>query len=52
MWHICEKEDVHTGFWWGDLMEGDSVEVLGVEWRIILKCIFQKQAEKALARLL
>jgi hypothetical protein len=28
---------VHTGFWWGDLREGDP----GIDGRIILKWIFR-----------
>jgi hypothetical protein len=34
--------EVHTGFWWGDLREGDHLERLGVDGRIILKWIFKK----------
>jgi hypothetical protein len=36
------EEEVHTGFWWRDLMEGDHLEDLGVDGMIILKCIFKK----------
>jgi hypothetical protein len=34
--------EVRTGFWWGSLREGDHVEDLGTEGRIILKWIFKK----------
>jgi hypothetical protein len=33
---------VHTGFWWGDLREGDHLDYPGIDARIILKCIFKK----------
>jgi len=33
---------VHTGFWWGDLRERDHLEQLGIDGRIILKCILKK----------
>lgn len=28
--------EMHTKFWWGDLREGDGLEDLGLDWRIIL----------------
>jgi hypothetical protein len=31
------KRKVHTGFWWGDLREGDYLGDPGVDGRIILK---------------
>jgi hypothetical protein len=30
---------VHTGFWWGDLREGNHLGDPGIDGRIILKCI-------------
>jgi hypothetical protein len=36
------RGEVHTGFWWGDLREGDHLEDPGVDERIILKWIFKK----------
>jgi hypothetical protein len=36
------KREVHTGFWWGDLREGNHLGHPGVDGRIILKWIFKK----------
>ena len=33
--------EVHTGFWWGEVREGDHMEDSGVDGRIILKWIFK-----------
>jgi hypothetical protein len=39
------KREVHTGFWWGDLREGDHFGDPGVDGRMILKWIFKKWDE-------
>jgi hypothetical protein len=33
---------MHAGFWWGRLREGDHLEDIGVDGRIILKRVFKK----------
>jgi hypothetical protein len=35
-------EDVHTVFWWGDLREGDHLEIPDGDGIIILKFICKK----------
>jgi hypothetical protein len=47
MWHIWEKREVHTGFWWGDLREGDHLGDPGVDGRTVLKWTFKKWDEGA-----
>jgi hypothetical protein len=37
---VWETEEVHTGFWWGDMMERDHLEDLNGVARIMLKWIF------------
>jgi hypothetical protein len=36
------KSEVHTGFWLGDLREGDHLGDPGIDGRIILKWIFKE----------
>ena len=33
---------MHTGFWWGNLIERVLLEDTCLDWRIILKCIYRK----------
>jgi hypothetical protein len=35
-------KEVHTGFWWGDLSEGDHLGDPGIDGRLILKWILKK----------
>jgi len=39
-WCVRETTEMRAGLWWGNLKEGDYLEGLRVDWRIILKCIF------------
>jgi hypothetical protein len=40
MWHVWGKAEIHTGFWWGSLKEGDHLKDLDVDGCILLKLIF------------
>jgi len=42
MWHIWGKREVYTGFWWGNLREGDHLEDTGIDGRILLRQFFRK----------
>jgi hypothetical protein len=35
MWHVWGTAEACTGFWWGNLREGDHSEDTGVDRRII-----------------
>jgi hypothetical protein len=36
-----EREEVHTGFWWGNLRESDPLEDLGADGRIMLNLMLR-----------
>jgi hypothetical protein len=36
------RGEVYTRFWWGNLRKRDHLEDLGVDGRIILRCIIRK----------
>jgi len=36
------REEVYSGFWWGNLRERDHVEDPGIDGRITLRWIFRK----------
>jgi hypothetical protein len=38
---VWGKGEVHIGFWWGDLREGDHVEDASIDLRIIIKWLFK-----------
>jgi len=42
-----EREEVHTGYCWGNLRERDHLEEPDVDGRIILICICSKWDERA-----
>jgi hypothetical protein len=46
------RREVHTGFWWGELREGDHLEDPGVDVRIMLKWIFKLWDEGAWTELI
>jgi hypothetical protein len=42
MWYVLGRRDWYTGFWWGNLREGDHWGEPDVDWWIILRWIFRK----------
>jgi hypothetical protein len=41
MWHVYHTGKLHTGFYWGDVMERDYFKEVGVDVRIIFECVFK-----------
>jgi len=42
MWHVWGRGEAYTGFWWGNLREGDRLEDPGFDKRIILRWILRE----------
>jgi len=42
MWHVRERGNVCTGFWWGDRMHSDNLEDLGIDGKIKLEWLSNK----------
>ena len=40
--HVARMGEACTGFWWGNLKEGDHLGDPGVDMRIILRWVFRK----------
>jgi hypothetical protein len=40
--HTEERSGACRVFWWGKLRERVHLEDLGIDWRIILKCVFSQ----------
>jgi hypothetical protein len=47
MWHVWNIGETQTGVWWGDLRERGHLEDVALDWRIIIKCTFNKWDGKA-----
>jgi hypothetical protein len=41
MLHVSQTGEAHTGFWWGDVREGDHLEYPDTDGRMKLKWIFK-----------
>jgi len=47
MRHACVREDMHPDFAWGNVMEMDHMDDLGVDGRIMFKWALNKWDEEA-----
>jgi hypothetical protein len=45
MQHAQARTEIHTGFWRGQVKARHALEDLGLDGRIILQCILEKQVE-------
>ena len=42
MWLVWGREEVYTGFWWGNRRERNHLGDSGIDGRVILRWIFRK----------
>jgi hypothetical protein len=45
LWHKWERREMPTGFWWGNMMEGDNFEDVGLDGGggvVILKLVVKE----------
>ena len=40
------RRETPTGYWWGELREGNHFEDIGLDGRIILKLVFKEQNKR------
>jgi hypothetical protein len=40
---LMKGGEIHTKFWWGDLKEIDQVKDLGVDKKLLFKCVLKKE---------
>jgi len=52
LWHVLGRVEVRTGFYWGNVMERNLLEDLGIVGRIILKCSVKKSVGRTWTRLI
>ena len=37
MWQVRVTVNAYKGFWWGDMMQGDNLEDLGIDANIMVE---------------
>jgi hypothetical protein len=47
MWHVLAAEELHPGFWWEKPTEGEHLEDLGIDRRIIMRWILKNWVGEA-----
>ena len=47
IWHVWGREEVNTGFWWGNLRGKPHLDDLDLHWKIVLNFILRKSDGRA-----